>query len=93
LPSFFFALDYQRKSGPGSCMPVRYAAVSFASLSLSGQRKEVDFCLFAKIFCYSVDFEKEKGLYFPFFSQSPHGVHAPPYRKMQLHFFVFDMDI
>jgi hypothetical protein len=93
LPSFLFALDYQRKSGPGSCMPVRYAAVSFASLSLSGQRKEVDICLFAKIFCYSVDFEKEKGLYFPFFSQSPHGVHAPPYRKMQLHFFVFDMDI
>ena len=65
----------------------------FCFFSLSGQRKEDDFCLFAKIFCYSVDFEKEKGLNFPFLSQSPHGVHAPPYRKMQLHFFVFDMDI
>ena len=93
MPSFFFALDYQRKSGLGRCVPVRYAALSFASLYLSGQRKEVDFCLFAKIFRYPVDFEKEKGLNFPFISQSPHGVHAPPYRKMQLHFFVFDMDI
>jgi hypothetical protein len=31
LPSFLFALDYQRKSGPESRMPVRYAALSFAS--------------------------------------------------------------
>jgi len=93
LPSFFFALDYQRKSGPGSCVPVRYAALSFASLSLSGQRKEVDFCRLTKIFCYSVDFEKEKGLNFPFISQSPHGVHAPPYRKMQLHRPFSGMDI
>ena len=74
-------------------MPVLYAALSFASLSLSEQRKEVDFCRLTKIFCYSVDFEKEKGLYFPFFSQSPHGVHAPPYRKMQLHRPFFGTDI
>ena len=65
----------------------------FASFSSSEQRKEVDFCRLTKIYCYPADFEKEKGLNFPFISQSPHGVHAPPYRKMQLHFSVFDMDI
>ena len=64
--------------------------VSFASfLDIRTKKRSPPICLFAKIFCYTVDFEKEKGLNFPFFSQSPHGVHAPPYRKMQLHFFVF----
>jgi len=93
LPSFFFAIDYQRKSGPDGCVPVRYAALSFASLSLSEHKKRSQILLFAKTFCYYSDIEKERGLKTPKNSQNPHGVHAPPYRKMQLHRPFFGTDI
>ena len=68
----FICLDYQRKSGPESCVQVRYAALSFASLSLSEHKKRSRFLPFRKnilLYCW---FWERKGSKFPFyFTKSP----------------------
>jgi hypothetical protein len=71
LPSFFFALDYQRKSGPGSCVPVRYAALSFASFPWADKEKKSIFAFSQKYFVILLILRKKRVYISLFFLKVP----------------------
>jgi len=71
LPSFFFAFDYQRKSGPGSCVPVRYAALSFASFPWADKEKKSIFAFSQKYFVILLILRKKRVYISLFFLKVP----------------------
>jgi hypothetical protein len=89
LPSFFFALDYQRKSGPGSCVPVRYAALSFASFPWADKEKKSIFAFSQKYFVILLILRKKRVYNSLFFLKVPTECTPRPIEKCNCTFSFF----